>query len=95
MSYFKKKTPTTWEIINHGVDNSTYLNGVCSLGYDDAVTGTGNSAKEAFNDALEELAEDGWAVDEIKNEEMDNRLKEIENNSDHDLNCYVSVLVRR
>jgi len=48
---------TAYEIIDHGIDHSQYFQG-CGTAYTDydmAVTGIGNNAKEAYEDAVEQL----------------------------------------
>jgi hypothetical protein len=55
-----------YEIIDHGWDNSQYFQG-CGTAYtpyDHVVTGVGTNAKEAYNDAVEQLymTEDSVAV---------------------------------
>lgn len=50
---------TNYEIINHGYDHSQYFQGCGTYGssFDHVVTGCGYNAKEAYNDALDQLAQ--------------------------------------
>ena len=53
----------TWEIIDHGVDHSQYFPG-CGVSFSDfeeAITGSGSSQKEALTDAISQLSE-GYSV---------------------------------
>lgn len=61
-----------FEIINHGVEHSQYFQGcgVSLTKYDECATGTGNSYKEALNDALESLAQNEWEVSEDLEQEV-------------------------
>ena len=47
-----------FEIVNHGYDHSQYFQGCgCSYTeYDSVVTGAGMNAREAYDDALEQIA---------------------------------------
>lgn len=49
---------TNYEIINHGYNHSQYFQGCGTYGssFDHVVTGCGDNAKEAYNDALEQVA---------------------------------------
>ena len=48
---------TAYEIINHGYDNSQYFQGCGTYGteYNEVFTGIGNNAKEAYEDAVEQI----------------------------------------
>lgn len=52
---------TSYEIIDHGVDHSQYFQGcgVMFTDFDLAVTGIGDNAKEAYEDAVDQL----WTMD--------------------------------
>ena len=59
------KTIAAYEIIYHGVDWADYFPG-CGLAhteYADVATGIGNSDREALEDALDQLAQNGWDTD--------------------------------
>lgn len=51
-----------YEIINHGWENSQYFQGCGTYGtpFEDVVTGSGMDAKEAYEDALEQLPGSLW-----------------------------------
>jgi hypothetical protein len=63
---------TDYELDDHGVENSQYFQGagVAYTDFEDIATGAGNNAEEAFNDALEQLASNGWDVSEIESKEL-------------------------
>ena len=85
------KKPTSWDIVNHGVENSQYFQG-CGLAhtqFKDVATGIGSSAAEAFGDALESLAQNGWDVSGI-----DGNFSDIETVPDGAEDCYHYVSVR-
>ena len=63
------KTITGFEVIDHGIDGSQYFQG-CGVAYTDfdhVVTGCGQNAREAWEDALEQLACDEWDVATVEN----------------------------
>ena len=57
----------SFQIFDHGIDNSQYFQGCSSGGYDAVFTGAGNSAHEALDDALDSAASAGWEVQKIEN----------------------------
>lgn len=62
------KKVTAYEVMDHGFDSEQYFQG-CGIAYtefDDVATGTGETAREAFDDALESLAQADWDVKTIK-----------------------------
>lgn len=63
-----KKTIADFEVIDHGVDHAQYFQGcgTAFTNWNHCVTGCGESAADAFNDALEQIATDGWDVVEIE-----------------------------
>ncbi len=61
---------TDYEIDDHGVEHSQYFQGAGTGNFDDVATGIGNNAEEAFNDALDSLAQNGWDVSEIESKEL-------------------------
>jgi len=53
------------EVIIHGVEHAQYFQG-CGTSfspYEDVATGIGSDAYEAFEDALEQLAQSDWDID--------------------------------
>lgn len=57
-----------YEVIDHGFDAEQYFTG-CGKAYTDfdaVQTGIGETAQEAFEDALDCLAQDDWDVSRIK-----------------------------
>ena len=57
-----------YEIVDHGFDGEQYFQGcgVAFSDFDDVATGMGDTAREAFDDALDNLAENDWDVSKIK-----------------------------
>lgn len=61
------KTVNEFEVIDHGFYSEQYFQG-CDVAYtefEDVATGIGETAKEAFEDALELLAQRDWNVETI------------------------------
>jgi hypothetical protein len=86
------------EVIVHGVEHSQYFQGcgVSFTPFEDVATGIGCDAAEAFDDALESLAQGDWEVEgadewDDKPKADDARLSE----DDHEeMHVYVSVRVK-
>ena len=58
------KTIRDFELVHHGVENSSYFQG-CGVSFSpftDVATGIGNTEGEAIQDALEQLAGNDWDV---------------------------------
>jgi hypothetical protein len=93
------KTIERHQILDHGVDGEQYFQG-CSTSFTeftDVATGIGDSAHEALEDALEQLAFNDWDVESIKNklsETVD--VPETAEDSDEpsDMHHYVSIRVK-
>jgi len=62
-----------FEVEDHGVEGSQYFQGagLAYTDFDDIATGAGNNAAEAFDDALEQLAQNDWDVSELEKEKKD------------------------
>jgi hypothetical protein len=56
-----------FEIINHGYDHSQYFQGcgVAFTDFDHVVTGCGMDAKEAYQDAVNQLAMSNYNMDKL------------------------------
>lgn len=57
-----------YEVIDHGFDGEQYFQG-CGVAYTEfsyVATGIGETAREAFDDALEGLAQADWDISTIK-----------------------------
>ena len=52
-----------YEVESHGVDHAQYFHGSSAEEYDDSALGVGWSEREAFEDAMESLAQNGWTWD--------------------------------
>ena len=62
------KKVTEYEVIDHGFDGEQYFQG-CGTSFtefDDVATGIGDNSREAFDDALESLAQQDWDVSTIR-----------------------------
>lgn len=93
------KTPIDWKVLFHGVDHEQYFPGCGLWGteFTDVATGIGDSAEEAFQDALEQLAQGEWDVEPIETQQ--HRDVGILNKSmiaedEENLHVYVSVKVK-
>lgn len=63
------KKVTEYQIVDHGFESPDYFRG-CGTAFTefvDVATGCGDTAKAAFEDALENLAQSDWDVSGIKN----------------------------
>lgn len=61
------KTVTKFQIIDHGVEHAQYFQG-CGLSftdYNDVATGCGSTPKEALDDAIDSLAQNGWDCEAV------------------------------
>lgn len=98
------KQITEHEVIVHGVEHEQYFQGcgVSFTSYTDVATGIGADARQAFDDALESLAQGDWDVEAIATETDDNgdnergRLPDVKlpNDAHDEMWVYVSVRVR-
>lgn len=85
------KTVTEYQVLDHGVENSQSFQG-CGVAYtrfEEIATGCGSSAKEAMEDALENLAQMEWETDSIEND-LSEKTSVPEDSED----CYHYVSVR-
>jgi hypothetical protein len=57
-----------FELIDIGIDNSQYFQGIGSGVYDEVFVGIGDNPAEALNDALDSAASAGWNVEHINEE---------------------------
>jgi len=68
--YLREARPGTvaeWHTEDHGVENNQYFQG-CGTSFsrwDDVGVGAGGSVREAYNDAVEQLAMSGWDTFEM------------------------------
>jgi hypothetical protein len=86
-----------YEVIDHGIDHSSYFPG-CGTSFtpfDMCVTGAGMDAKEAYEDAVEQLACIGYNVDKLPNLPKDLRASKDEVPDDaEETYYYVSIQVK-
>ena len=66
------RSVSQYGITKHGVDNDQYFpgDGIAFTQYTDFATGIGDCAREALDDALEQLASSGWDVSPIVEHEL-------------------------
>jgi hypothetical protein len=85
------KTPEDFEVIDHGVDHEQYFPGcgVALTEFTDCATGTGESAHDALEDALESLAQGDWNTSKINVQ-----LSKKEDVTHEDHHHYVTVRVK-
>ena len=89
------------QIINHGIYNSSYFGGcgVCGTDYDTAATGAGDSAKAAYEDAVDLLFYsdiDRASLDKLlpKRPRGIARRQSVPRRNSEDLYAYVSIRVK-
>lgn len=87
-----------FEVLNHGANHSQYFNGCSSYGFQHVVTGCGSTSKEAYNDAIEQIA--SWVDDTdlipdthdaVSGANNYNVFEEHEENEESEIWCYVSI----
>jgi hypothetical protein len=98
------KKAIKYKIINHGYDHSQYFQGqgTAYTEYDMAFTGIGDNAKEAYNDALDQVY--GADIDQISLDILPTRPRGIRvtdkvpdryHEADYDeYHWYVSILIK-
>lgn len=67
-----EKQVTDFTIEDYGIEWPDYFTGVSAMGWDDAVTGVGNDFSEALDDALDQLAQSDY---EINDKDINKELK--------------------
>jgi hypothetical protein len=91
------KKVNAFEIVDHGVDHEQYFPGcgVACTEFISVATGIGDSAHEAMEDALEQLAMMDWDVDGIKNDlSEESQIEEVPEDEISEHHYYVSVRVK-
>jgi hypothetical protein len=95
------KQITEFEIVDHGVEHEQYFQGcgVAFTKFEECYTGSAKSAREALNDALEQLASAGEYDVMTAEADLSQALDEMSDKSDvphngHDFYHYVSIRVR-
>lgn len=91
------KTVNGFEIVDHGVDHEQYFPGcgVAHTEYIGIATGIGDSAHEAMEDALDQLAQMDWDVEKIENSlSEENEVPETPEDEPIEHHYYVSVRVK-
>ena len=101
------KKVTAYEVIDHGFEHPDYLQG-CGTAYtefEDCATGIGDTAREAYEDALDALAQSDWDVSGIRGKSSLSRqtvrgflrsqgFHSKEDLEDTEIQAYVSIRVR-
>ena len=92
---------TDYEIINHGYDHAQYFQGcgTAFTDFEDVSTGAGDNAKDAYEDAVEQLAMTGYNVDKMPTRprginKKDKIPYELLKHEDSEIYFYVSIHVR-
>lgn len=64
-----KENKVEYDIVEHGLVHPQYFrgHGLSGTYWQDAATGAGDTPYQALDDALEQLASNGWNVDDIRN----------------------------
>lgn len=80
------------EVLDHGVKHSQYFQGcgVSLTPFTDVATGIGMSAHEAYEDALDSLAQNDWDLKGIKRNSMSKKITVPEDSED----CYHYISIR-
>lgn len=107
----RKKAIGEFEILDHGIDHSQYFQG-CGISYtrfNNVVTGCGSNAKEAFDDAMEQIASAGefdykliedseegkqYQTEEAEAASVENHLKKYGESVGEDCELYYYLSVR-
>lgn len=97
---------TDYHITDHGVEHCQYFrgHGISCTKWEDCATGCGETPHEALEDALDCLAQNGWDVESIVNDQPDDEEHTVahaldldyDNEEDCETEChwYVSVDVK-
>lgn len=96
------KRVTDFEVIDHGIENEQYFQGcgIACTDFTDIATGCGCDVKEAFDDALESLAQNDWDTAELEHRIVTAKLIEPTDETtandpeDTDRHYYVSIRVK-
>lgn len=82
-----------YKIINHGYDHSQYFQGcgTYSSTFENVVTGCGMDAKEAYEDALDQMAQVGVNVDSMPTRPRGIRRRDKVPAKTEDCYWYVSI----
>jgi hypothetical protein len=86
-----------YEIIIHGIEHSQYFSGcgVSFTHFNDVVTGIGNDIQEAFDNALDMLAQNDWDVSTLKNKSFNtDEYEKITLDNNNEEYFHVSIRVR-
>jgi hypothetical protein len=64
----ERKKVTEFQLLDHGIDHAQYFQGcgVSFTSFDTCYTGCGDNPAEAFDDALEQLAMDGFDATDLE-----------------------------
>ncbi len=83
-----------FEVVDHGWENSQYFQGCGTsfTAYNDIATGCGSSQRDALDDSLESLAQNGWEVEDLHNY-LASVYKGTESQEGEDWHYYLSVRV--
>lgn len=86
-----------YEVVDHGVDNAQYFQGcgVAHTQWDDVAVGVGNTPLDAYEDAVEALAQGGWEVDALPERPRGlRRTGDLDLDTDAEMQHFVCVYVR-
>jgi hypothetical protein len=86
-----------YEIDNMGQDHAQYFQGagISFTDWEDVAVGVGSDAKEAYEDAVDSLAQNGWDADRLPTRPRGIRKDDrIPADANEEWYCYVAVRVR-
>lgn len=92
-----KKSIKDYQVINHGMDHEQYFQGcgIVHTKFNHVVTGAGETAKEAYEDAVEQLASQGYDVRGVPTKPRGIRKTDkIPSDAPDEIFWYVSICVK-
>jgi hypothetical protein len=90
------KTIKEYNIVDHGIEHEQYFqgHGIAMTEYSDCATGCGNNSVEAFEDALDSLAQNGWDVSAIPENAAQKSEEDVSDGYNEEHYYYVSIDVK-
>lgn len=91
-----KQQVTEYDVVDHGYDSPDHFQGcgVTFTRFDECVTGCGTTALEALDDALEQIAQEGYDISEIEDDllpRVEEACGDAKTEPDDELMYYLSI----